>query len=80
MNMKDSKQSAGEQSQKHYNLALSATLFDELKQTADSRGTTVIDLLRRFIKLGMIALEIEKKPGAALIIRDGDTERQLILV
>jgi beta-galactosidase len=43
--------------------------------TPDPRQTTVVDLIRRFIKLGLIAAKIEDTPGAALIIRDGDTEQ-----
>jgi len=55
-------------------------LFTALQVLAEQRQTTVVDLIRRFIKLGLIAAKIEDTPGAALIIRDGDTERQIILL
>jgi hypothetical protein len=63
-----------------YNLALPKELFDELKNAADERGMTVVEVLRKFIKLGLLALETETKPGSALIIREGDTERQIMML
>ncbi len=65
---------------KRYNLTLPDELFKELQQVADKRHTTVVDLLRRFIKLGLIATNLEDTPDAALIIREGDTEREVILL
>ncbi len=63
-----------------YNLALPKELFDELKDAADSRGITVVEALRKFIKLGLIALDTQDKPGSALIIREGDTEREIMIL
>ena len=65
---------------KRYSLVLPEDLFTALQQLADQRQTTVVDLIRRFIKLGLIAAKIEDTPGAALIIREGDTEREVILL
>jgi hypothetical protein len=65
---------------KRYSLVLPEDLFMAIQELADQRQTTVVDLIRRFIKLGLIAAKIEDTPGAALIIRDGDTERQIILL
>ncbi|MBI5838990.1 MAG: hypothetical protein HZB19_02700 [Chloroflexi bacterium] len=63
-----------------YNLALPKELFDELKEAADERGMSVVETLRKFIKLGLLALETQDKPGSALIIREGDTERQIMML
>jgi hypothetical protein len=63
-----------------YNLALPKELFEELKEAADERGITVVEVLRKFIKLGLLALETQDKPGSALIIREGDTERQIMML
>ena len=63
-----------------YNLVLPMDLFDELKKAADERGMTLVEILRKFIKLGLLALEIEDKPGSALIIKEGDTERQIMML
>ena len=65
---------------KRYSLVLPEDLFAALQELADTRQTTVVDLIRRFIKLGLIAAKIEDTPGAALIIRDGDSEQQIIFL
>src|SRR5262245_24968443 len=65
---------------KRYSLVLPEDLFMAIQELADQRQTTVVDLIRRFIKLGLIAAKIEDTPGAALLIREGDTERQIILL
>ncbi len=65
---------------KRYNLALPADLFDVLQHIADERQTTVVDILRRFIKLGIMAVEAEETEGSALIIREGNTEREIVLL
>lgn len=65
---------------KRYNLALPKALFDEVQRIADARQTTVVDLLRRFIRLGLLAIYLEDKPDAALIIREGDSEREVLLL
>jgi len=63
-----------------YNLALPKDLFEELKDAADKRGMTVVEVIRKFIKLGLLALETQDKPGSALIIRESDTERQIMML
>ena len=63
-----------------YNLALPQELFEELKDAAENRGTTVVEMLRKFIKLRLIVLEAQDKPDSALIIKEGDTERQIMIL
>jgi hypothetical protein len=65
---------------KRYNLAVPQNLFDDLQRLADERNTTVVELLRKFIKLGLLAAQVEDTPGSALIIREGDRERELIFI
>ena len=65
---------------KRYNLVLPEDLFEEVQKIADREQTSVIEILRRFIKLGLIASKLGDKPGAELIIRDGNRERQLLLI
>ena len=65
---------------KRYNLVLPQELFDELQRYADSQHTTVAELLRRSIQLFLLAIKIAQTPGAALLIREGDTEREIILI
>ena len=65
---------------KRYNLSIPEELFQEVERIAKSHDTTVVDILRRFIKLGLLATKIEGTENAALLIREGNTERQIILL
>lgn len=69
-----------EKKNKRYNLVLPEELFDQIQAIADERGTTVLEILRRFIKLGLIAAEVEKELDSALIIRQGTKEREIVLI
>jgi hypothetical protein len=46
-------------------------LYKKLVETAEELDTSVADLLRRFIKLGLIVLEVQKA-GGALLLREDD--------
>lgn len=66
---------------KRYNLVMPAGLFDNLQALADRQHTTVVDLIRKYVKLGLVISNlVEDNPDAALIIRNGDTERELVIV
>ncbi len=65
---------------KRYHLVLPEELFNEVQRLADERGTTVVDLLRRFVKLGLLTAEVEATPDAQLVIREGDREQRLLLL
>ncbi len=65
---------------KRYNLVLPQDLFDEVQTVAERRHTTVVDMIRRFIKLGLIAVQVEETPDAVLLIRKDDIEQQIILI
>jgi hypothetical protein len=65
---------------RRYSLVLPEELYCEVEQLARERHTSVVELLRRFIKLGLLAVQIENSPGKALLIREGDKERQLLLL
>lgn len=65
---------------KRYLLTMPAGLFQEVQDLADRQQTNVADLLRRFTRLGLLAARIQETPGAALIIREGDTEQRVLLL
>jgi ATP-dependent Clp protease ATP-binding subunit ClpA len=65
---------------KRYNLALPQDLFREVEQLAEREGITVLEVLRRSAKLGLLVDQLQRTPGAALIIREGDQERQLVVL
>lgn len=65
---------------KRYNLVLPEALFDEIQRIADSRQTTMVDVLRQFIKLGIVADQVERSPNMALVVKEGNSEHRIILV
>ena len=65
---------------KRYLLTLPADLFQEVQDLADRQQTNVAELLRRFTRLGLLAARLQETPGAALIIREGDTEQRVLLL
>ena len=65
---------------RRYTLVFPEELFGQVEQLATAEHTTVVELLRRFTKLGLLATEVQRTPGAALLIRDGDGDRQSLLL
>lgn len=62
---------------KRYTLVLPQDLFDEVQEVADARHTTVVGQLRQFIKLGLLAARLEEEPDSALLIREGESEKEI---
>lgn len=65
---------------KRYNLVLPQELFDYVQEVADKKGVNTVEILRKFIKLGLLVSWIEELPDASLIVREGDTERELLVL
>jgi hypothetical protein len=65
---------------KRYNLVLPEDLFLEVQALADRRNTTVVELLRKFIRLGLLVAHSEESSNATFLIREGDKEKQLVLL
>lgn len=65
---------------KRYHLVLPEDLYREVEHLAVSEQTTFVDVLRRFIKLGLLATRAQATPGSALLIREGDREREIMLL
>jgi hypothetical protein len=65
---------------KRYNLTLPETLYDALKAHADKRETTVVELFRRIVKLGLLALELEDNPNASIMLKEGDELTKIVLI
>lgn len=62
---------------KRYNMALPFELYTELREVANQEHTSVVELIRKFIKLGLIVLRIERDPDAKIIIHDSKGKREL---
>jgi hypothetical protein len=65
---------------RRYSLVLPEDLYNELEQVAKDRHTSVVDIIRRFIKLGLLAVKTEDAPDTAIIFREGETEREVIFM
>ncbi|MFM8321315.1 MAG: ribbon-helix-helix protein, CopG family [Chloroflexota bacterium] len=65
---------------KRYNLVVTEEMYAQLEQVARKRHTSVVEILRRYIKLGLIVEEIDERPGAELLIREGARERQIVFL
>jgi hypothetical protein len=65
---------------KRYNLVLPEELHNELQLLADRRHTSVVELIRRFLKLGLLVAKAEESPDTAFLIREGDKEQQLVFL
>ncbi len=48
---------SGLNAQKRYSLVLPEDLFNKIKEIADNRQTTVVDIIRKFMTLGLIATQ-----------------------
>jgi hypothetical protein len=60
------------------NLKVAESLLRELEEVADGYGTTVTELMRRFMSLGLYVARAQRSTGAVLIVREGDSERELV--
>lgn len=64
---------------KRYNLSLPLPTYEALRRKAAARGTSVADLIRLSIKLGLKVLEAEQDPTTAVILhKDGYRDRELV--
>ena len=65
---------------KRYNLSLPEDLYNELQCLAESEHTTVLDTIRRFIKLGLVVVKIQQDSDAKIVIQEGDNRRELAFI
>ncbi len=65
---------------KRYNLVLPSHLYEEVQTVANEQNTSVLELLKRFIKIGLLVAKLSQSSNAALIIREGDKEREVVFV
>lgn len=65
---------------KRYNLVLPTELYDQLQEVADQKHTTVLELIRRFVKLGLLAVRAETTPGLDFIVREDGVESRVMIL
>ena len=64
---------------RRYSLVLPLEVWTELEKVADEHGTTMVDLIRRFLKLGLIVTYAEKQ-NKALVLKDGQSEQEIRII
>lgn len=62
---------------KRYNLDVPVEVFEDLRTVAERQQTTIVDVIRRFIRLG---LAVENTADSTLYIREGDSFSKIILL
>jgi hypothetical protein len=55
-------------------------LLRELEALAQDRGTSATELARRFVGLGLFLARAQGSPQTSLIVREGERERELVLL
>jgi len=60
-----------------YNLKLPEEMYAEIRRLSDEQHTTVLDIIRRFIRFGLFASEMQKEPGTKLLIRQNNAEHEI---
>lgn len=65
---------------KRYNLALPPELYDTIEAISNEQHTTVLEVIKRFLRLGLVAHAIAKNPDAKLIIREHGQDREIVLL
>lgn len=63
-------------STKRYTFELPVEIYDQLSNTAEQNGTSVVEMLRKYIKLGLLATQ----PDTVVLLRSGDSEQPVMLV
>jgi hypothetical protein len=74
---KGNNQSRNGDGKRRYTLVIPDELFKEVESVANSREVPVIDILRRFIAMGLY-IENQAGKGADFVIRQDDTEERLV--
>lgn len=62
------------------NLVLPGELLTELQEVADQKHTTVVELIRKFVKLGLLAVQAESTPGMEFLIRENGVEQRVLIL
>jgi hypothetical protein len=65
---------------RRYQLVLPEELFAEVESLAEQKGASVVEVLRRFIKLGLLVAKAEESPTTRFVIREGESEREIVLL
>ena len=60
-------------------LPINEKLADALEKVADRYDTSLVDIMRRFLRMGLYVLEEQEKSGARLILRNKDEDEKEVV-
>jgi hypothetical protein len=60
-----------------YELKIPNELYDEIRDIGRQCNLSPAEVVRRFLKLGLVAAKVEADPAASLLIRDANGEREI---
>ena len=61
---------------KRYTFELPIEIYNQLAEVAEENGTSVVEMLRKYIKLGLLATQ----PGTMVLLRIGDSDQPVMLI
>jgi hypothetical protein len=66
---------------KRYNLILPEEIFNEVQEIAKRKNLSIIDVFRKFVRLGLVATKLEEDPhsDSILLFRRGKMEYPITL-
>jgi hypothetical protein len=65
---------------KRYNLVLPEEMFNEVKRVADEQQTSMVEVIRKFIKLGLMVFEMQETAEITLFVKKRGEEQKIILL
>lgn len=65
---------------KRYNLVIPNELFDEVQRIASERHTTVVDILKQFIRIGLFIEKSNKTSDYSIVIKHGNKEEGIYIL
>ena len=65
---------------KRYNLVLPEELFNAVQAVAKEEGTAFVTVLKRFLRLGLVATEAMKKHDGKLLLKQGANVKEIFLL
>ena len=70
---------ATEPTERRYSLTLPSGLASHVDLVATREDVSITDLFRRLITVGLIAVEAERQPEKAIILREGTHEQEIMI-
>lgn len=77
-------QKSKEEGIKRYNLALPMKLYLEVRAEAKAAHTSILEMLKRLIRIGLLLFNFSRKPNTEIIIRketpEGTKDKEIFIL